>query len=58
METVIYKNVNTTEMYVIVEMDAEHELSSAEVHSSKKPFTPTTRYDAQYATLVELGKSM
>lgn len=58
LETVIYKNVNTTEMYVIVEMDAEHELSSAEVHSSKKPFTPTTRYDAQYATLVELGKSM
>lgn len=51
----IYKNVNTTEMYIEVELDAEHELASSEIHSSNKPYTPTTRYDAQYSSMIELS---
>ena len=51
----IYKNVNTTEMYIEVELDAEHELASSEIHSSNKPYTPATRYDAQYSSMIELS---
>lgn len=45
----IYKNVNTTDIYVVVDMDSLHEMDSSGIHSSKKEYTPTTRYDAQYS---------
>ena len=49
-----YKSVNTTEMYVIVDLDTTSELDSTNIRSSKKEFTPKTRYDAQYAVIKEL----
>ena len=45
----IYKNVSTTEMYVVVDIDTYYEMDSSEIHSSKKAYTPNTRYDAQYS---------
>lgn len=44
----IYKNVSTTEIYAVVDIDTTIELDSLGIHSSKKEYTPTTRYDAQY----------
>ena len=45
----IYKNVSTTEIYVVIDIEASNEIDSTEIHSSKKEFTPNTRYDAQYS---------
>ena len=50
----IYKNVSTTEMYVVVDIDTSYEMDSSEIHSSKKAYTPNTRYDAQYFKLSQL----
>ena len=50
-----YKSVNTTEMYVVVNLDITSELNSTKIRSSQKEFTQKTRYDAQYATLEELS---
>lgn len=50
-----YKSVNTTEMYVVVDLDTATELNSTNIRSSLKEYTPKTRYDAQYATLEELS---
>lgn len=47
----IYKNINTTEIYVIVDIDVSNELNSSDINSSKKEYTPTTRYDAQYMNI-------
>ena len=47
----IYKNVNTADIYVVIEIDSSQELDSSEMHSSMKNYTPTTRYDAQYADI-------
>ena len=49
----IYKNVNTTEMYAVVPFKTI-ELDSSNLHSSKKSFTPKTRYDAQFEELINL----
>jgi len=49
----IYKNVNTTDMYAVIPFETK-ELDSSNLHSSKKPFSPKTRYDAQFAEMVEL----
>ena len=49
----IYKNVNTTEMYAVVPFETI-ELDSSNLHSSKKSFTPKTRYDAQFEELNNL----
>ena len=49
----IYKNVNTTEMYAVVPFETI-ELDSSNLHSSKKSFTPKTRYDAQCEELNNL----
>ena len=49
----IYKNVNTTEMYAVVPFETI-ELDSSNLHSSKKSFTPKTRYDAQFEELINL----
>lgn len=48
-----YKSVNTTEMYVVVDLDITSELNSTKIRSSLKEYTPKTRYDAQYAVLNE-----
>ena len=50
----IYKNVSTTEMYVVVDIDISNEMDSSSIHSSKKEYTHTTRYDAQYSTKNDL----
>lgn len=50
-----YKSVNTTEMYVVVDLDTTTELNSTKIRSSLKEYTPKTRYDAQYATLNDLS---
>lgn len=49
----MYKNINTTKMYAVVEFE-KIELDSSSLHSSLKAYTPETRYDAQYITLEEL----
>lgn len=46
----IYRNISTAKMYAVVEFEPI-DLSSPSLHSSKKPYTPETRYDAQYATI-------
>ena len=51
-----FKHIGTTGMYVVVDIDTTQELDDSTVHASNKPFTPTTRYDAQYATIEELKK--
>ena len=52
--TNIYKNVSTTDMYVLVVFDNLNELDSSSIHSTKKAYTPTTRYDAQYTEINEI----
>lgn len=52
--TNIYKNISTTEMYVLVDFDNLSELDSSSIHSAKKSYTPTTRYDAQYTEITEI----
>ena len=49
-----YKSVNTTEMYVVVDIDTTSEFNSTNIRSSQKECTPKTRYDAQYAVMNEL----
>ena len=49
----VYKNVGTTEMYAVVPFKTI-ELDSSKLHSSKKSFTPKTRYDAQFEELNNL----
>ena len=49
-----YRNVTTTNLYISVDIDPAAELSQTLLHSNRKPYTPTTRYDAQYATIDEL----
>lgn len=49
----VYKNVGTTEMYAVVPF-LTIELDSSNLHSSKKSFTPKTRYDAQFEELNNL----
>lgn len=57
LEADIYKNINTTSMYVVVELDVSSELPSTEIHSSRKKWMSSTRYDAQYATIAELSEA-
>ena len=49
-----YKSVNTTEMYVVVDIDTTSEFNSTNIRSSQKEYTPKTRYDAQYAGMNDL----
>lgn len=49
-----YKNVNTTEMYLSVDIDISAELDASNLDSTKKEYTPKSRYDAQYAVMNEL----
>lgn len=49
-----YKNVNTTGMYLSVDIDTSVELDASLLDSTKKEWTKPTRYDAQLAFLSEL----
>ncbi|MBR5492332.1 MAG: restriction endonuclease [Alistipes sp.] len=50
----IYKNIGTTEMYLIVDFDSTNEICSRGISSIKKGCTRETRYDAQFATILQL----
>lgn len=50
----IYKNIGTTEMYLIVDFDSTNEICSRGISSNKKGCTRETRYDAQFATILQL----
>ena len=50
----IYRNVNTTTMYVVVEFENTQEIDSRYLHPNQMKYTPTTRYDAQYTTISEI----
>lgn len=53
----IYRNVSTTEMYVVVDFETSNQMDASEMHSSRKAYTPNTRYDAQFINSSQL-KSM
>lgn len=46
----IYKNISTVKMYVVVKFN-NVELDSYFLHSSRKEYTPETKYDAQYSAI-------
>lgn len=53
----IYKNVNRMPIqyiYVVADIDISNEMDSSSIHSSKKEYTPTTRYDDQYSAKTTL----
>ena len=54
VETDRYKNVNTTEMYLAINIDTSIELDASNLDSTKKGYTPKSRYDAQYSKINEL----
>ncbi|RHU25223.1 LlaJI family restriction endonuclease [Parabacteroides sp. TM07-1AC] len=54
IEQNVYKNVNTSEMYILVNFITEYEIDSNSLCSTKKGYTSKTRYDAQYSTLHDL----
>ena len=54
IEQNVYKNVNTSEMYILVNFITEYEIDSNSLCSTKKGYTAKTRYDAQYSTLHDL----
>lgn len=49
----VYRNITTAKMYAVVEFE-KIELDSSSLHSSRKVFTPETRYDAQYDEIMSL----
>ena len=49
-----YKNINTTEIYIAIDIDTTNELDAAILDSSQKSYTSKTRYDTQYASVYEL----
>ena len=49
-----YRNMKTTEMYLVADIDPTKELDASQLHSKKKSYSPTTRYDAQYTTIQDL----
>ena len=49
-----YKNVNTTEMYLAIDIDTSVELDSSYLDSTKREWSKTTRYDAQYSPMNNL----
>lgn len=51
-----YKNINTTNMYLSLDIDTSAELDVSDIDSTKKYCTNETRYDAQFALLSALKK--
>ena len=56
IEAARYKNVNTTEMYLSIDIDTSIKLDASTLDSSKKEWTNATRYDAQYSNIVAIKK--
>lgn len=54
LESDRYKNVLTTTMYVVVDLEVSTQLDSSNIKSTNKAFTPITRYDAQFSTIKSL----
>lgn len=54
LETERYKNVSTTEMYVVADLDCSVELDSSRLRSSKKEYSKKERYEAQYSFIKDL----
>ena len=50
----IYRNIHTTEMYALVDIDNAGELDSSNINAAKKAYTRETRYDAQYSLINDL----
>ena len=50
----IYRNIQTTEMYALVDIDNARELDSSNINAAKKAYTRETRYDAQYSLINDL----
>lgn len=50
-----YRNINTTNIYLSVDIDTSAELDASALDSTKKEKTNTTRYDAQFAIWNELA---
>ena len=50
----IYRNIQTTEMYVLVDIDNNKELDSSNINAAKKTYTPQTIDDAQYSLINDL----
>ena len=50
----IYRNIQTTEMYALVDIDNAEELDSSNINAAKKAYTRETRYDAQYSLINDL----
>ena len=51
-----YKNMDTTEMFVAVDIDCSAEMDASGLDATKKECTKITRYDAQFARMEELKK--
>ena len=49
-----YKNINTTEMYLSIDIYTSVELDASVLDSKKKECKNATRYDTQYARLKAL----
>lgn len=54
IETDRYKNINTTELYISVDIDTSIEINASHLHSTKKEWNAQTRYDAQFSTIANL----
>ncbi len=53
LDKAIYRNMKEKEFYLIVNFNNQ-ELDSSALHSANAPYTPTSRYDAQFITLSAL----
>ncbi len=49
-----YKNINTTEIYLSVDIDTSVELDASSLNSTKIEWTKATRYDAQFVDIDRL----
>lgn len=49
-----YPNINTSPIYISVDIDPKNELAPTLLDSTRKSYTKTTRYDAQFARIGEL----
>lgn len=54
IETERYKNINTTDLYISVDIDTSIEIDATHLHSAKKEWDTQTRYDAQFSTIANL----
>ncbi len=55
IDDLIYKNISTSSVYILVDFDSEKEIDTTDIHSSKRGFNnKLERYDAQYAQISDL----